>query len=1166
MLPRPLKYLFFLAVFLLCILFIILQFYIPKKLTDYLNQNPDWQGYNLKINKINYSLLSGFNFQDIEISKPVSKEKYIKIDDLKLNIDFLNSILKKKAVIERVQIDNIESGISKEFLNEISNLKPSGKTQELQDKQQTNFELEELEIDNFDIIYEQQYGLSLNNLMFRLGDFENLDKIYFHSNIKIFEKDFLLKSKVNRSNSAISASVDLHTPSLEILDSDKLQIPDLQIQSMIKIDIKDEIISRAVVTINQNEDQVGKADVNLNFNKKDSTLFINETILEIFELISLKTNGKVIDTSNNPKIEVVAEIENLNLERITHFFSDQYGTQLSGKIVKNYFELTGSIKDNLNLKGQVIFDDFLLKHGKGDLVIDGLTLGIGVLFNPNKNINNLGISARSNKFAGGNFALVSEADFNKDTDIFNGSLKARNLDLSKLDYFKDIAQGNILNLNTKFNGNTDRIELFSDLSAKNISIKLSDTQNLYISDLTSSEKIYNIINLNKLSDEKNNFPANNIDIKLNNLAYKKLDYNSFKIEKGLFNAEASNIFNKEIKFDLSLNGDSLNNGIFNLNLDKVEISAKADKSKRESITGNILSSSGKYNDFGISNLKSDFDYDNSGLKLSEINFSLKEQGKANIREINLPFEKEKTFPSKINLLRGNFISSENGFNLKGINLDLNNKINDVWDGKINIDEADLVSVKLRNLNSLVSYSSRGFRTNRIRGDLFEGKLTGFLNSQNNNLKLNFDLLNPKIPSKENFLIAEKLKLIYEGKFESDYSLPTGTGEFIINNLYVEDYEEESKLNFILDIESENETLSLKNGLINNSNNDVLLSFSSEIEQPFSKKRKLGYKTNKVNLVEIKKFLNPYLPPFIRFGEITGDMNVRLSASNFPEDSTILGFIDFNNISIKGDPFGTYFNLENLDGRLDLSKSAREPGGINEVIGRHTKSYRQAYKYAKNISIGDDSNVNIKRLDYGFFTLENIRLLMNIVKNKLTIKELSTNIFGGKLSSSGFYNFGNNKRKAGMFYFLFNDISLKNITDSVPGTEGYISGRFNGIVSLVQKERRTNMLDGLFNFWTVGSRKEKRIVGKAFLERLGARERFLLGSSKNYDKGALHGYINKGVITFNEMQISNSFLGLKDLNIKVHNRRNSISVAHLLSVIKETARRANTGSLDFQFQN
>ena len=1160
------KYILFLIFTLLVVFFITFQFYIPKKLTEYLKQISNWNGYNLKVDKINYSLLSGFNFKDIELSKPEKKEKYLKINELKLNINFLYSILKSKAVIELVQIDKIDSSISQQFIDDISNLKSTGKNQEIKDKQKIRFELEQLIIDNFDISYDKKYKLSLNDLILRLGDFENLDQINFQSNINIYEREFFMESKIKLSNSSIKATVDLKTPSLEILGSDKIKIPDLDIQTKITVDIKDEIISNAKVNIHENKNLIGKADISLNYNKKDSALIINKLAFEIFDLINLNTSGKVLNISDNPEFEVEGNIDNLNLKKLTKFISEDFGTDISGNISKNHFELTGSIKDNLNMRGQAVFTDLLLKHGKHDFLIDGLTLDIGGLFNPNKNIKKLNLSASSDNFAGGSLELISGADFKKENNVLSGSFVAKDIDLSKVNYIQEVVQGNILNLNTRFNGNADRIELVTDLSARDISIKISEDQTLKISELKSSDKIRNTIKFNNLSDKNGKSSSNNIDIKINNLAYKKLDYNSFIIEKGLFDAEISNILNKEIKFDLSLNGDNLENSLFNLILDKVEITARADWDKSKSITGNILSSSGKYKDFGISNLESDFDYDNSGLKLLEINFSLKELGKANIKEINLPVEKEKIFPSKINLLKANFISNDNELKLEGINLDLKNRKNDIWDGKINIDEADLFSVKLKNLISFVSYSSNGFRTDRIKGDLFDGKLTGFLIFQGSNLKLNFNLSNPKIPSKENILITEKLNLSYEGKFENDDSFPTGSGKFSINNLYVEDYEEESKLNLKLDIISENETLSLKGGLINNGNNDVLLSFSSNIEQPFSEKRNLSYETNKMNLVEIKKFLNPYLPPFIRFGEITGDMKVQLRASNFPENSTILGFIDFNNINIKGDPFGTYFNLENLNGRLNLSKSVKEINNINEVISRHTKNYKQAYRYTKNISLSDDSDVNIKRLDYGFFTLENIRLLMNIVKNKLTIKELSTNIFGGRLSSSGFYNFGDNKRKAGKFYFLFDDLSLKNITDSIPGTEGYISGRLNGIVSLVQKERRTSMLDGLFNFWTIGSKKEKRIIGRAFLERLGAKERLFLGSSKNYDKGQLHGYINDGVITFNELNISNSFLGFKDLNINVHNRRNSISVAHLLSVIRETARRSNTGSLDFQFQN
>ena len=131
-------------------------------------------------------------------------------------------------------------------------------------------------------------------------------------------------------------------------------------------------------------------------------------------------------------------------------------------------------------------------------------------------------------------------------------------------------------------------------------------------------------------------------------------------------------------------------------------------------------------------------------------------------------------------------------------------------------------------------------------------------------------------------------------------------------------------------------------------------------------RKLNYKTQKMNLAGIKKFVNPYLPPVVRFGEISGDMDIKLSASSFPGDSTVTGYIDFKNINFKGDPFGIYFNIENLDGRLNLSQDETEIKSINKVIRRHTEDYKEAYEYTKNIFRSDESNVNIKRLDYGFF--------------------------------------------------------------------------------------------------------------------------------------------------------------------------------------------------------
>ena len=96
------------------------------------------------------------------------------------------------------------------------------------------------------------------------------------------------------------------------------------------------------------------------------------------------------------------------------------------------------------------------------------------------------------------------------------------------------------------------------------------------------------------------------------------------------------------------------------------------------------------------------------------------------------------------------------------------------------------------------------------------------------------------------------------------------------------------------------------------------------------------------------------------------------------------------------------------------------------------------------------------------------------------------------------------------------------------------------------------------FWATNSPKEPRRVGQALLDQLGARERLILGSSRGYDNAEISGYINDGVITFQVFNISNTILGYKNLSIQADPRQNSISINHLISVIRELARRSLTG--------
>ncbi len=149
--------------------------------------------------------------------------------------------------------------------------------------------------------------------------------------------------------------------------------------------------------------------------------------------------------------------------------------------------------------------------------------------------------------------------------------------------------------------------------------------------------------------------------------------------------------------------------------------------------------------------------------------------------------------------------------------------------------------------------------------------------------------------------------------------------------------------------------------------------------------------------------------------------------------------------------------------------------------------------------------------------------------------------------------------------LFKEVSLKNITDSISSLKDYITGRVNGFLWLNGRGREAGAINSLFYCWSVRSKDEERKIGKALLKQLGVRERIFLRSFRKYDRGELYGYVREGKITFKRLDISHSILGIRDLSIKVDEKKNSISVPHFLSVIRETARRAVKGELRFEFK-
>ncbi|NIU87726.1 MAG: hypothetical protein GWN56_10745 [Nitrosopumilaceae archaeon] len=68
----------------------------------------------------------------------------------------------------------------------------------------------------------------------------------------------------------------------------------------------------------------------------------------------------------------------------------------------------------------------------------------------------------------------------------------------------------------------------------------------------------------------------------------------------------------------------------------------------------------------------------------------------------------------------------------------------------------------------------------------------------------------------------------------------------------------------------------------------------------------------------------------------------------------------------------------------------------------------------------------------------------------------------------------------------------------------------------------------------------------------------MGSSRGYDNGNISGFINDGLITFREFEISNSFLGIRNLTIQSDSVRNSITISQLISTVRELSRRSESG--------
>ncbi|HLO24925.1 MAG TPA: hypothetical protein VK187_02340, partial [Geobacteraceae bacterium] len=169
--------------------------------------------------------------------------------------------------------------------------------------------------------------------------------------------------------------------------------------------------------------------------------------------------------------------------------------------------------------------------------------------------------------------------------------------------------------------------------------------------------------------------------------------------------------------------------------------------------------------------------------------------------------------------------------------------------------------------------------------------------------------------------------------------------------------------------------------------------------------------------------------------------------------------------------------------------------------------------------------------------------------------LESKFLEGSLLGRGFFRYGKNMQYGGDL--LLNELSLRALCNSFPKIKGYISGRMDGMIDLHGEGKGLNGLIGIVNIWTRSVPKEKMLVSKEFLQKLAGEKLkgIFFQNDRPYDTGEISGYLEKGYLVFNMLDISHTnFLGIRDLSVSVAPVQNKIALEHLFASIKEAATR------------
>jgi len=886
--------------------------------------------------------------------------------------------------------------------------------------------------------------------------------------------------------------------------------------------------------------------------------------------------------------------------------------EIAGSVRATDIKISGSgQKREFTLRGDVVLRDLSYKRTQNELGVTGLncglkinqTLGVGggfpiistgnctadkfnwiktgeirditsdvkIAATRNFRETNLSLSGLKGSFMDGRLAGSIGFDLIEGTLKLTGLLTVQGLNLKEIPKSAvpvDI-EGTAETVSAEFSGGSGVYNAAISFTAKDFLLSLSTGSAFRVSKAQTQQDLEVKFVSGEGTENPDGGGKDTITIKNKGLRYEALSFGEYLVKKGQV---------KDVAFLLTLgSGWTLNMASTgrdfevlgkDISLSRFDERLSIKKSGREGFSGHVTGEGGKFKAIEFPSLAWDYKYLGNFVELSGLKADIGAIGRFETDNLTLRMGERGGYPflskfkdSIFTALDGK-VSSETisgDFKMNDPNLDVID-----WEGNIRVGKLEVLSQPVENIKILVTPNESGLVLDNISGEFLGGALTGKIDvdttTPRTKIVSDIKLSGASLSTRGMAANIAKVDFNFSGLLPQN-SLPEGSGKLTVHGLSLTNYGKSYTYRGEVSGKTEGETLFIEKGFIVGKDSTELR-FTGKMMDSLNENRQLQLSMPGMSIPVVMRILLPLLPQSLAQAETGGQADLELIFYNlFYPNQRWSGKLGVLRGAYSGTLSQAALNIKEVYGVITLKDDAESENPMSSFMGDNLKLSKSIYQKflssIKDFHTSEDSDyLKIGELQYGIIKIEDIDCQLEVDRHEVNLTKLTSKVYRGGLYGAGVYSF----EGAGDFNisFLFDEISLEAISKSISSEKDYITGRVNGLAWITGEGGDLNTIDGPFKFWAVKSGKERRKVGEALLDKLGARERLILGTSRGYDNGEISGYINDGVITFKVFNISNSVLGFKNLNIQADPRQNSISINHLISVIRELARRALTG--------